>query len=121
MEMKCLLYIGQLLCLICTLAHSKFIQKMYTKTKGSNNGIFKEFHILDGPGQTLCASACLQSTTSCESFSYDETSGVCKLQKNGYGSWMGGKRNTLYYICVQVILQSSYPKCSISKFALERI
>ncbi len=91
-----LLCIGQLLCLICTLAYSEFAQIFYSKSEGTNthhNGcILKEIAIPSGPGEPDCAIACLQ-TTGCESFTFEDS--VCQLQKNGYGSWKGGKGQTV--------------------------
>ncbi len=92
LEMKGSLYMGQILCVIFCIVHSEFVQKIYTKTEGTTihktGSILKEFAIPSGPGELECAIACLQ-TTGCESFIFEDS--VCQLQKNGYGTWKGGK------------------------------
>ncbi len=84
--MRCLLYIVQVLSLLCTLTRSQYIQQLYTITErnnnNNNNNILKELALADHPGRPHCAVICLQ-TTKCESFVYDDSTGMCQLQKSG--------------------------------------
>ncbi len=97
--MKWSLCIVQLLCLICTLTYSEFVQNVFSKSDaGSNNGILKEILTTIGnhPGQTFCAIACME-INDCQSFTYNDSTGICQLQENGYGEWTGNTGKTYWY------------------------
>lgn len=90
--MKYSFCVVQFLSLIYTLAQSTFVHKVYTKSGESNsNGILKEIPMPDHPGEPACAMAC-KGTIGCGSFRYDDSSGICWLQKNGYGKWIEGMK-----------------------------
>ncbi len=89
--MKCLMHIAQLLFVILTVTQCEFLSKIYTKANGSHNGILKQMQNV--PEQTACAGVCMQ-TSGCQSFTYDESTSLCLLQKNGSGKWIEGKEKT---------------------------
>ncbi len=89
--MKYLLCIVYLLFVIYNITQSECVQKVYMKANGSHNGVLKQ--IPTAPGQTACAGACMQ-TSGCQSFTYDESTSLCLLQKKGYGRWIEGKEKT---------------------------
>ncbi len=94
--MNGLLCVVQLIChaQLFLIINSQFVLRIYKISTGSNYGILKEIPVLKGHEAVECAVSCLQ-TAGCESFT--PYSGVCQLQMNGYGEWVGleGKSNML--------------------------